>query len=149
MGSASPVLPPSAPGSSEEPIVPDDRELAAVVAHGLLNTLAVLSSATGALMSYGDALLPTVAAGLVTTIVLQSKLIGDGLVIVLPHASESFNVAAAGIAASGVLLAVPGGASAELLADLVADCATVRGGLGSLVRGLPDEVVEFLDRLRR
>jgi hypothetical protein len=114
-----------------------------------LNTLAVLSTATGALLSYRDTLTPRVRAGLVTTIVLQSKVLGDGMLIVLPHATDSFNVAAAGIAASGLLLtAAPGGASAELLADLVADCATVRTGLGCLVRGLPDEVVEMLERTR-
>lgn len=146
MGSAHPVVPPLA-GLPEELTVPGDRELAGVVAHGLLNTLAVLSSAAGALRRHNVVLAPSAADDLVNTIVAQSKLIGDGLTIVLPYASHPFRVAAAGIVASVARVAAPCGASEELLEDLIADCVTVGRGLGSLVRGLPEEVVELLDGL--
>jgi hypothetical protein len=91
----------------------------------------VLSTAAGVLLRSGADVDPTVRDALVDIIVVESTTVGECLVVVPGHASERFVVAAAGIAASGALLGITrSGASNEMLADLLADCAVVRGELG-------------------
>lgn len=95
VGSASPVLPPSAPGSPRELNNPEDCELAGNVAHGFLNTQAVLSSATGVLRSNGVALPPGIADSPLAApigLVLDRQLSGviaHGLVASLDLLSET------------------------------------------------------------
>ena len=149
MGVANPVVPPSAPGAGGGWDDPDEPDRVAVVAHGLLNTLAVLTLAAGTLIDNPARLTPTIEDELVSTIVRQCALLGDALVFVLPSGPEAFNIAAAGIVASGVVLAAsPTRPSHQMLSDLIADCVIVAARLDDTVRGLPAEVVEFLDTLR-
>lgn len=149
MGVATPVVPPSTPGTAGGWADPDEPDRAAVVAHGLLNTLAVLTLASGTLLGNGETISSTVQDELVSTIVRQCALLGDALVFVLPIGPETFNIAAAGIVATGVLMSeAPRHLSDEVLGDLIVDCAIVAAGLDDIVRGLPAEVVEFLHSLR-
>jgi hypothetical protein len=149
VGVVTPVVPPSTPGTSRGWADPDEPDRVAVVAHGLLNTLAVLTLAAGTLKSDSETLNPAVEHDLMTTIIRHSALLGDALVFVLPSGSEAFTTAAAAIVASGILLAAtPNHPSQHMLRDLMADCVIVAAGLGDTVRGLPAEVVEFLDTLR-
>ena len=149
MGVATPVVPPSTPGTAGGCGDPDEPDRAAVVAHGLLNTLAVLTLAAGTLTSSRERVTPAVQDELVSTIVRQCAVLGDAIIFVLPTGPEAFNIAAAGIVASGLLMAaVSRHPSDEMLGDLIADCAVVAAGLDDIVRGLPAEIVEFLDSLR-
>jgi hypothetical protein len=143
-------VPPSSPGSAGGWNDPDEPDRVAVVAHGLLNTLAVLTLAGGTLASSREMLPPNVQDKLVSTIVRHCALFGDALMFVLPSGPESFNIAAAGIVASGVVLAATPThfGQVEMLEDLIADCDVVAAWLDDAVRGLPVEVIEFLESLR-
>ena len=125
------------------------RELEAVVAHGLLNSLAVISGAAATLIEHGHALSETDVRMLTAAIDEQSSVFTDGLQMIVRHASDTFADAATAVAlAAGVANHVPAEDRAVALDALVRRTGLLRQVLDGLVRGLPDEVLALLDDSR-
>src|SRR3954452_12247656 len=72
-------------------------ELEAIVAHGLLNSLAVLSGAAATLLAYGRQMEEEDVATLVTAIDAQSGVFTEGLKVLLEHSSVAFADAATAV----------------------------------------------------
>lgn len=125
------------------------RELEAIVAHGLLNSLAIISGAAATILDHGAALGEDDVRVLTTAIDEQSTVFIDGLQVVIRHASDAFADAATAVAlAAGVANHVAGGERELALDALVRRAGLLRQALDGLVRGLPDEVVALLDDSR-
>jgi K+-sensing histidine kinase KdpD len=126
----------------------DASELEAIVAHGLLNSLAVLSGAAGTLLAYGASMEEEDVATLVTAIDEQSGMFTEGLKVLLEHSSVAFADAATAVSLGA---AVCGSLSAErraaVLTTLVKRSKELKTALDGLVRGLPPDVLELLDSL--
>ena len=126
----------------------DATELDAIVAHGLLNSLAVLSGAAGTLLAYGNAMEDEDIATLVTAIDSQSEVFTEGLKVLLEHSSVAFADAATAVSLGA---AVCGSLSADrrvaVLTTLVKRSKELKSALDGLVRGLPPEVLDLLDSL--
>ena len=126
----------------------DASELEAIVAHGLLNSLAVLSGAARALLAYGSQLEDEDINTLVTAIDAQSEVFTEGLKVLLEHSSVAFADAATAVSLGA---AVCGSLSAErraaVLTTLVKRSKELKTALDGLVRGLPPDVLELLDSL--
>ena len=121
------------------------RELDAVVAHGLLNSLAVISSAASAILQFGASMGEDDRRVLTAAIEEQSCLFIDGLQVLIREASETFADAATAVAlAAGVADSVAPEDRDLVLQAVVRRSALVRQALDGLVRGLPDEVLSLL-----
>ncbi|HUP86694.1 MAG TPA: hypothetical protein VM143_13600 [Acidimicrobiales bacterium] len=123
-------------------------ELEAIVAHGLLNSLAVLSGAAGTLLAYGSEMDDGDIETLVSTIDSQSCLFTEGLKVLLEHSSVAFADAATAVSlSSGVCGSLTVERRDEVLLTLVRRSKELKLGLDGLVRGLPAEVLQLLDSL--
>ena len=123
-------------------------ELEAIVAHGLLNSLAVLSGAASTLLAYGPSMEEDDVATLVTAIDEQSGMFTEGLKVLLEHSSIALADAATAISlGSGLCSSLEAARRAEVLATLVRRSKELKKALDGLVRGLPPEVLDLLDSL--
>jgi hypothetical protein len=126
----------------------DASELEAIVAHGLLNSLAVLSGAAGTLLAYGHQREDDDVATLVDAIDAQSGVFTEGLKVLLEHSSAALADAATAVSLGA---AVCGSLSAErrnaVLTTLVRRSKELKSALDGLVRGLSPDVLELLDSL--
>ena len=123
-------------------------ELEAVVAHGLLNSLAVMSGAAGTLLAYGRELGDADVDALVAAIDSQSCVFTEGLKVLLEHSSVAFADAATAVSlGSGVCGSLSADRREQVLAMLVRRSRELKSALDGLVRGLPPEVLELLDSL--
>jgi hypothetical protein len=130
--------------------VTDDRDLSGVVAHGLLNTIAVISGSAHTLLQLGDRIPDGDREILVGTLAQSAELFGDGMQVLLRHCSDPFGDAATAITLLGrAIHSVPADELPQLLDGIVVRARTVRVGLEALVRGLPAEVLDLLDSLQR
>jgi K+-sensing histidine kinase KdpD len=126
----------------------DATELEAIVAHGLLNSLAVLSGAAGTLLAYGGQLEDDDVATLVDAIDSQSEVFTEGLKVLLEHSSVAFADAATAVSlGAAVCGSVTEERRTEVLGMLVKRSKELKAALDGLVRGLPPEVLELLDSL--
>jgi len=126
----------------------DATELEAIVAHGLLNSLAVLSGAAGTLLAYGSQMEEEDVMTLVTAIDEQSGVFTEGLKVLLEHSSVAFADAATAVSlGAAVCSSLPAERRAEVLATLVKRSKELKSALDGLVRGLAPEVLELLDSL--
>ncbi len=122
-----------------------DRELEAVVAHGLLNSLAVISGSASTILQLGDALSAKDLEALTVAIDEQSTLFMDGLHVLIRSASDAFADAATAVAlAAGVATQVDAADRALVLEALLRRSGLIRQALEGLVRGLPPEVLALL-----
>ena len=129
-----------------EDTAPTDLE--AVVAHGLLNSLAVMSGAAGTLLAYGSDLGDNDVETLVAAIDSQSCVFTEGLKVLLEHSSIAFADAATAVSlGSGVCGSLTAERRAQVLDMLVRRSRELKSALDGLVRGLPPEVLELLDSL--
>ena len=123
-------------------------ELEAIVAHGLLNSLAVMSGAAGTILQYGSAMDEADVETLVAAIDAQSCVFTEGLKVLLEHASVTFVDAATAVSlGSGVCGRLPSERRDQVLDMLVRRSKELKSALDGLVRGLPPEVLELLDSL--
>lgn len=128
--------------------VSDSSELEAIVAHGLLNSLAVMSGAAGTLLTYGKELGDQDVETLVAAIDSQSCVFTEGLKVLLEHSSIAFADAATAVSlGSGVCGSVSPERRDAVLDMLVRRSRELKSALDGLVRGLPPEVLELLDSL--
>jgi hypothetical protein len=126
------------------------RELDAIVAHGLLNSLAVISGAAATILKYGAALPVDDLDTLTNAIDEQSAVFSDGLHVLVRNASEAFaDAATAVVLAAGVANRVAGEDRTLALEALLRRTALIKQTLDGLVRGLPAEVIALLDDGRR
>lgn len=126
------------------------RELAAIVAHGLLNSLAVMSGAAGTLLAYGSELGARDVEALVSAIDSQGCVFTEGLKVLLEHSSIALADAATAVAlGSSVCGELPADRRAEVLDVLVRRSHEFKSALDGLVRGLPPDVLELLDSLNQ
>ena len=125
------------------------RELDAIVAHGLLNSLAIISGAAATILQYGPALGEDDVRVLTAAIDEQSAVFTDGLQVLVRHASDAFADAATAIAlAAGVADHLDPEDRVIALQSLVNRSGMLRQVLDGLVRGLPAEVLSLLDDAR-
>ncbi|MDQ3106450.1 MAG: hypothetical protein M3Q68_01410 [Actinomycetota bacterium] len=126
------------------------RELDAVVAHGLLNSLAVISGSAATMLEHGSALAVADVEMLTTAIDEQSEVFTDGLQLIVRQASDAFADAATAVSlAAGVARHADGAGQHLALEALVRRTVLLRQVLDGLVRGLPAEVISLLDDGRR
>ena len=131
------------------PEVDQPRELDAIIAHGLLNSLAIISGAAATVLQYGPALGEDDVRVLIAAIDEQSAVFTDGLQVVVRHASDAFADAATAIAlAAGVAGHLDPADRPIALQALVNRAGVLRQVLDGLVRGLPAEVLSLLDDAR-
>ena len=131
------------------PEVDQQRELDAIIAHGLLNSLAIISGAAATVLQYGPALGEDDVRVLIAAIDEQSAVFTDGLQVVVRHASDTFADAATAIAlAAGVADRLDPADRPIALEALVNRAGVLRQVLDGLVRGLPAEVLSLLDDAR-
>jgi hypothetical protein len=125
------------------------RELDAVVAHGLLNSLAVISGAASTILQYGSALGDEDLSVLTKAIEEQSSVFADGLQVLIRQASDTFADAATAVTlAAGVADRVAAADRTMVLEALMSRTVLIRQVLDGLVRGLPDEVLSLLGDAR-
>ena len=125
----------------------DDGTLEAIVAHGLIGSLAVATGSASMLLrdKIFDA---TTERWLLDSITEQSTLVVEGMKSIVDGATSSFFDAATNVAlAAGSLGSVDAAARRPLLEALLRASDVLRQILGGLVRGLPPEVMEMLDEL--
>ena len=128
--------------------VAETDELEAIVAHGLLNSLAVMSGAAGTLLAYGKDLGDTDVETLVAAIDSQSCVFTEGLKVLLEHSSIAFADAATAVSlGSGVCGSLSPERREQVLDMLVRRSCELKSALDGLVRGLPPEILELLDSL--
>ena len=126
----------------------DVSELEAVVAHGLLNSLAVMSGAAGTLLAYGRDLGEADVETLVEAIDSQACVFTEGLKVLLEHSTVAFADAATAVAlGSGVCGSLTADRREQVLDMLVRRSRELKSALEGLVRGLPPDVLELLDSL--
>jgi hypothetical protein len=124
-------------------------ELDAIVAHGLLNSLAIISGAAATVLQYGPALGEDDVRVLTAAIDEQSAVFTDGLQVLVRHASDTFADAATAIAlAAGVANHLDPDDRSIALEALVNRAGVLRQVLDGLVRGLPAEILSLLDDAR-
>ena len=127
-----------------------DRATAAVIAHGLLNTLAAVAGSAGTLRRYGRRLGDDDREVLVATIVDNAAVFIDGLQAILDSCSDQFGDAATTLALTArTIRAVPDDDLPKVLDGIVAHCSILEMGLASMVRGLPRERLDYLNGLQR
>lgn len=131
------------------PEVDEQREVDAVVAHGLLNSLAIISGAASTVLQYGSALGENDVRVLIAAIDEQSAVFTDGLQVLVRHASDTFADAATAVAlAAGVADRLDPDDRPIALEALVNRAGILRQALDGLVRGLPAEALSLLDDAR-
>ena len=133
----------------DNPSVADDDEgtLEAIVAHGLIGSLAVATGSASMLLrdKTFDA---TTERWLLDSIAEQSILVVEGMKAIVDGATSSFFDAATNVSlAAGSLGNVDAAGRRPLLEALLRASDVLRQILGGLVRGLPPEVIEMLDEL--
>lgn len=125
----------------------DDGTLEAIVAHGLIGSLAVATGSASMLLR-DKTFDPTTERWLIDSIAEQSALVVEGMKTILDGAMLSFADAATNVAlAAGTLGRVPVEDRRPVLEALLRSSDVLRHILGGLVRGLPPEVLEILDDL--
>lgn len=125
----------------------DDGTLEAIVAHGLIGSLAVATGSASMLLR-DRTFDPTTERWLLDSISEQSTLVIEGMKTILDSMSVSFADAATNVAlAAGTLLRVPAADRRPILEALLRASDVLRNILGGLVRGLPPEVIEILDEI--
>jgi hypothetical protein len=128
--------------------VAETSELEAIVAHGLLNSLAVMSGAAGTLLAYGQEMKEQDVDTLVAAIDSQGCVFTEGLKVLLEHSSVTFADAATAVSlGSGVCSSLSAERRGQVLDTLVRRSRELKLALDGLVRGLPTEVLELLDSL--
>lgn len=131
------------------PEADQQRELDAIIAHGLLNSLAIISGAAATVLQYGSALGEDDIRVLIAAIDEQSAVFTDGLQVLVRHGSDVFADAATAIAlAAGVADRLDPGDRPIALEALVNRAGALRQVLQGLARGLPAEVLSLLDDAR-
>jgi hypothetical protein len=126
-------------------VVDAQRELDAIVAHGLLNSLAVISGAASTILQYGDAMDEDDLGVLTQAIDEQSEVFTDGLQVLVRSASDVFADAATAVTLAAGVAHKLGPADRTLaLEALVRRTGLVKQALDGLVRGLPAEVLDLL-----
>ena len=131
----------------DNPNVSDDGTLEAIVAHGLIGSLAVATGSASMLLR-DKTFDPTTEQWLVDSIMEQSILVVEGMKTILDGATQSFLDAATNVSlAAGSLSTVAPERRRPVLEALLRASDVLRQILGGLVRGLPPEVIEMLDEL--
>jgi hypothetical protein len=130
-------------------VLTSDRDLAAVVAHGLLNSLAALVASAATLLRLGARLKAEDEEELVEMIIAQSVVFIDGLHLLLQHCSDPFADAATTVAlVPRAISRLSSDERHDVLEGLLAGSKVLEQGLHALVRGLPPDVVSLLDGLQ-
>jgi hypothetical protein len=125
------------------------RALAAVVAHGLLSTAAVLAGAAHGLL-HPERLTAEVREELIETLTDHAATFDEGLRVLVRHCSDAFGDAATTIAlTAGTVRQLPDEDLPSVLHGIVDGIKILRIGLEALIRGLPPDVVSLLDSLQR
>ena len=125
----------------------DDGTLEAIVAHGLIGSLAVATGSASMLLR-DKTFDPTTEQWLLESIREQSILVVEGMKTIVDEATSSFADAATNVAlVAGTLPQVRADQRRPLLEALLRASDVLRQILGALVRGLPPEVIEMLDDL--
>ena len=129
--------------------ISDEIELSAIVAHGLLNTLAVISGSAATIQQFGATMSADQHEDMTAALVSHSELFTEGLDVLLRHCSEAFADAAWIVESIGrrFRLAAPDDRQV-MLERLATETAVLRSGLQSLVRGLPPDTIDLLDSLQ-
>lgn len=127
--------------------VADDGTLEAIVAHGLIGSLAVATGSASMLLR-DKTFDPATERWLLESITEQSILVVEGMKSIVDSATQSFLDAATNVAlAAGTLPAMDAADRRPVLEALLRASDVLRQILGGLVRGLPPEVIEMLDGL--
>ena len=129
--------------------ISDEVELSAIVAHGLLNTLAVISGSAATMQQFGSSMTAEQHETMIAALVSHSELFTEGLDVLLRHCSDAFADAAWTVETIGwrYRSAAPDD-RLVMLERLEKETAVLRSGLQSLVRGLPPETIDLLDSLQ-
>lgn len=123
-----------------------DVEVAAVVAHGLVNSLAVLSGSLHTLHSFRDSLSPVELDLTHAAFNAQGHVLQSGLETIRVHMSQPFAQAATAVGlATRALRSVAEEDAEAVLAGLLRSVEVLRSGLLAATRGLSPDVVAFLD----
>ena len=129
------------------PVAGDDGTLEAIVAHGLIGSLAVATGSASMLLR-DRTFDPTTEQWLLDSIAEQSPLVVEGMKTILDSATQSFLDAATNVSlAAGTLSEIAAADRRPVLESLLRASDVLRQILGGLVRGLPPEVIEMLDEL--
>ena len=127
--------------------VSDDGTLEAIVAHGLIGSLAVATGSASMLLkerTFDE----STERWLLDSIAEQSVLVVEGMRSIVDTATQSFGDAATKVSlAAGTLGAIEAADRRPVLEALLRASDVLRQILGGLVRGLPPEVMEMLDEL--
>ena len=130
-------------------VVPD-RAAAAVIAHGLLNTLTAVSGSASTLRRYGRRLGEVDHEVLLASIVDNSAVFIDGLQAILESCSDPFGDAATTLAlAARTIRSVPDADLPGVLDGIIARASVLEMGLAAMVRGIPAARLRYLDELQR
>jgi hypothetical protein len=122
-----------------------DRQLEAVIAHGLLNSLAVMSGAAATILAASGKLPAATRDELLAAIETQSQVFIDGLQILVREASDAFADAATAVALAARVAAHTEGDAQRVVCEALVDRTRLVGqALQGLARGLPSEVLELL-----
>ena len=126
-----------------------DGTLEAIVAHGLIGSLAVATGAATMLLEAPGKFDPETEDWLITSISEQSTLVLEGMrTIAQSEVTQRYVDAATNVAlAAGTIAAIDPARRAPVLEALLRASDVLRSILGALVRGLPPEVIEVLDHL--
>ena len=136
-----------APSSVDDWCVADDGTLEAIVAHGLIGSLAVATGSASMLLK-DKTFDPMTERWLLDSISEQATLVVEGMKTILDGATMSFADAATNVAlAAGTLPRMSAADRRPVLEALLRASDVLRHILGGLVRGLPPEVIEILDEL--
>jgi len=129
------------PGVGEE-----DRQMDAVLAHGLLNSLAVLSGAAASILAIADG--RGEESGLDDLLALidhQSEVFVDGLQLLVRQASDAFADAATAVSLAAATASKGDMSTRRLCCETLVERSQLIGRtLQAVVRGLPNEVLELL-----
>lgn len=130
--------------------VTGEPQLAAIVAHGLLNAIAVLSGSAHTVVAYRESLDEKKVDELLSAVASAAELLDSGVEVIGDACPATFRQAAANLTATarGVRAAQDNDRQI-VLRQIIDDTAEISAGLVPLVQGLPREVLEFLDSLRR
>lgn len=128
---------------------PEDLELSAIVAHGLLNTLAVLSGSAATMRQFAERLSDEQRESMTAALVSHAELFTEGLDVLLRHCSDAFADAAWIVESIGRRFRAAAPDDQTTMLDRLDASATIlRNGLQSLVRGLPPDTIDLLDSLQ-
>ena len=127
--------------------VADDGTLEAIVAHGLIGSLAVATGSASMLLR-DKTFDPTTEQWLLDSISEQSALVVEGMKTILDGVTSSFVDAATNVSlAAGTLRTIARDQRKPVLEALLRASDVLRNILGGLVRGLPPDVILMLDEL--